>query len=137
MELITVLIVIGFLASAAAFVTLGAQKTTDKIMGDRLLLQLATAQEEHFRQRGTWVTDPVAFSKLAKGATITNDSSTASNVVSINVRNTSNNRTAVGMAVLTNKGICVTLLLQEPNTSQMIKDSFKASDSKPCSGAQL
>jgi prepilin-type N-terminal cleavage/methylation domain-containing protein len=136
MELVAVLVVIGALSAAAAFVTLNARTTTDRMMGERLLAQVAGAQEEHFRQRGAWVTDPGAFSAMAAGATLTNGASTAADVVSVVIRETSTGGSAVGMAVITGEGKCVTLLLPEPDTGQVVRDSFVASASRPCTGVQ-
>jgi len=134
-EMISVLVVIGILTTVAAFATLKGRSTTTTNLGQRTLTQVAAAQEEHFRQRGAWLTGSATGAGFGDVG-LTTSASVSAESVSYSIDTTPDGYSTVGLALLTDDGICMTLRLPEPGRGQEITDNFITSEERICRGDQ-
>lgn len=134
-EMIAVLVVIGILTTVATFATLNGRGNTTTKLAHRTLNQIALAQEEHFRQRGGWLTSTSTSSNLGD-VTLTTGATNSEKIVSYYINNDTNSYSSIGLAIFAGDGVCVTLKIKEPGKGEDVAGNFIISESKQCNGEQ-
>ena len=134
-EMIAVLVVIGILTTVATFATLSGRSNTTTKLAQRTLNQIAVAQEEHFRQRGSWLASTSSSSNLGD-VTLTTGDTDSEKIVSYYINNNTSSYSSIGLAIFAGDGICVTLKIKEPGRGEDVAGSFIISESRQCNGEQ-
>ena len=134
-EIVVTLLVVGIL-SAIAYTSLqffqGETRERSALMS---LESVASAQESYFLSRGQWATGEDSLLDFGSELSVSGDASSGGNVVSVSAI-TYQGDAALGLAVLADTGVCLTLILTSPSqglTQEPVRRELTGL--QPCNGS--
>ncbi len=134
-EVVVTLLVIGIL-SAIAYTSLQFfQEETQERSALMSLESVAAAQESYFLSRGQWATGEDSLLDFGSDLGVSGDASSGGSVVSVSAI-TYQGDAALGLAVLADTGICLTLVLTSPSqglTQEPVRRELTGL--QPCNGS--